>query len=521
MAVGEYLPPLVTELKADISGLKKGFDEAKAMARKYKQDIDDLSGGFRQTKTDADGAGKAVSDFERLVRSKMRTGETSVSAMRNQWDLLHRKIKEARTELAKPDGGTDDNHAQLKSLLKDAAALGSIAADFGIKLADAAGKGIANGAAAGGPYVQAAIVTAIIGAAVIAAPVIGAAIATAITLGLGAGVVGLAAYILKDDKQIKAAWEKLTDTTSGVFERAAKSMKKPFIEALNFFNREFPKLEPQLKAIFQAAGPLVMPLAEGMMGLVANMLPGLLDAVVNAGPAFEAFGRGLPVVGSALGEFFRIITENKEGIALFTGDMMSFLAKTILVAGYVIAFLTDAYVWIRKVSFATNDALKAVGNTLKGWWEGAKKWVTDLFNKVGESIMSGMVAGIKWKAKAVKDEIVNAVKGAWEAAKSWLQTGSPSRRYMELGKWTAEGYARGIDASTADTWASLKRMTIPGAANPRTAAAAGALPIGGAGGSDSGMVGVAHIYLDGRQIQQVGIKYAQRDKVRNTTTGWS
>lgn len=520
VAVGEYLPPLVTELKADISGLKKGFDEAKAAAKKYKEDIDGISGGFRQTKTDADGAGKAVSDFERLVRSKMRTGETAVSAMRNQWDLLHRKIKDTRAEMAKPDGGTDDNHAQLKSLLKDAAALGSIAADFGVKLGDAAGKGLANGAAAGGPYVQAAVVTALLGAAAIAAPVIGAAIGAAVVLALGTGVVGLAAYILKDDKQIKKAWEKLTETTSGVFERAAQPMKKPFIQALKFFTSEFKKLEPQLKAIFSAAAPLVMPLAQGFMGFLAGMLPGVLDAVVNAEPVFKALGESLPLVGQALGEFFRIISENDEDLVLFVKDLMTGTAKTIIAIAYLISFLTQAYAWIRRTTESVFAAMRSIAKALSEWWNATKKWVADLFNGVGQAIMSGMVAGIKWKAQAVKNEIVGAVKGAWEAAKSWLQTGSPSRRYMELGRWTAEGYAKGIDATTADTWASLKRMTIPGAANPRTAAAAGAVPLGGGGATGGGMVGVAYIYLDGRQIQQAGIKYAQRDKVRNNNTGW-
>jgi hypothetical protein len=116
------------------------------------------------------------------------------------------------------------------------------------------------------------------------------------------------------------------------------------------------------------------------------------------------------------------------------------------------------------------------------------------------------------------DQVLGEVKAAYEAVKRWLQTGSPSRRYAELGKWTAEGYAQGVDVSTDKTWASLKRMTIPGAASPATAAAATAAP---AQRNSLAVEGVAYIYLDGREIQQAGIKYAQRDKIRNNTTGWS
>ena len=518
MAADGYLPPLVTELKADVSGLRKGIDDAKAMVKKYKEDVDGLGEGFKKTKKESDGAGKGVSDFERLVRQKMRSGESAVSAARTEWERLHRVIRETRGSLAK-GGGSDNDHEILKNALKDVAALGSIAADFGIKLGDATGKGLANGAAAGGPYVQTAVAVAIIGAVAIAAPVIGAAIATAVTFGLGIAVLGLGAMILKERPKVQKAWEKLTETSSGVFKRSAASLEQPFIQAIKHITREFRKWEPMLAGIFGASSPLVMPLTEGITGFITGLLPGILQAIVNAQPAFEAFKTGFPLVGQALGEFFRIITENKEDIKLFTDDSMNAIARTILAIAYLISFLVSAYAWIRRTSDSVISAVTSITNTIVGWWNSAVEWVRQLFKGLGESIMNGIISGVKWRAEAMKNSIVDAVKSAWRAVSGYLQTGSPSRLYMQLGAWTAEGYAKGIDASTDKAWASLKRMAVPGSANPAVAAASVPSRIGG--GRPAEMVGVAHIYLDGREIQQAGITYAQRDKVRNNNTGWS
>src|SRR5690349_1153857 len=105
----EYLPPLVTKLKADITDLKKGFAEATKLQKKYKEDLDGLSTGFEKTTKKSKETGESVTDFERLVRSKMRSGETAVSAMRTEYERLNKVVKESRARLARgdtSDGGT-------------------------------------------------------------------------------------------------------------------------------------------------------------------------------------------------------------------------------------------------------------------------------------------------------------------------------------------------------------------------------------------------------------------------------
>jgi tape measure domain-containing protein len=67
------------------------------------------------------------------------------------------------------------------------------------------------------------------------------------------------------------------------------------------------------------------------------------------------------------------------------------------------------------------------------------------------AIVKGLVKGLNSAAKEVAQQAVNLVKGAWNAAKDFLGIHSPSKKFEEIGKFSAEGLALGFDknASTA------------------------------------------------------------------------
>jgi uncharacterized phage infection (PIP) family protein YhgE len=523
---GEYLPPLVTKLKADISDLKAGFEQAKKLQKDYADDLDKLDESFKKTKTSAHAAGQEISDFERLVRSKSRSGETAVSAMRTEYERLAEVVKKTKKDLASGGiGGTDKDksYKELKQALEDMSKLSSIAADFGIKLGDAAGKGLANGAAAAGPYVQTAIAAAITAAVLLAAPYIGATLAAAMTLGLGAAVIGLGAYILKERPKIKKAWESLTETTSGVFERSALGLEKPFVKAIKTIEREFKKLEKPLTALFNAASPLVQPLANGFMGMLANMLPGLTTALINAKPAFDSLGQNLPKIGTAIGEFFRIISENPDEVALIIEQMINLISNTLVLLAYLISGLTIAYGWIDTVGKKTREALGEVVSTLINWWNGAVTWVSDLFEGIGEGIMAGIRLGIKNGSSGLVNTLLSVLRGAWGAAAGFLQIGSPSKLYRKLGEWTMDGYAQGVEARQArvwDAWAGALDPSQPrGASGVAGYDAARASMSRVRGGTVTVSPAPVVVTLDGRVLYESNIKHSQRGALRNVTTG--
>jgi tape measure domain-containing protein len=94
--------------------------------------------------------------------------------------------------------------------------------------------------------------------------------------------------------------------------------------------------------------------------------------------------------------------------------------------------------------------------------------ITDFVNgfigdvtQLGKDIIDGLVNGIKDAAGAVTDAIVGAVKDGWNAAKKFLHIGSPSKLYKEMGVFTVEGYAVGVEQHAPRAHAALVAALQP------------------------------------------------------------
>ncbi len=80
------------------------------------------------------------------------------------------------------------------------------------------------------------------------------------------------------------------------------------------------------------------------------------------------------------------------------------------------------------------------------------------FTSVGTSLISGLVAGIKAGATAVLNAITGVVQGGIDAAVKLLDIGSPSKVFHEIGGFTAEGFAQGIDDGAPEAERSMADM---------------------------------------------------------------
>lgn len=93
----------------------------------------------------------------------------------------------------------------------------------------------------------------------------------------------------------------------------------------------------------------------------------------------------------------------------------------------------------------------------------------------GASMMDGFAAGIRSRAASAAQAAASAVAQAISAAKSKLQINSPSKVFMQIGKWTVMGMEKGLDnnayrvansaASLADSAISNVRDSISKIAN--------------------------------------------------------
>ena len=139
---GEYLPPLITELKADLSDLAKGFAKAKTLQKDYKASVEGLGESFQETREEAVETGKAITDFERLVGSKMRAGGNVVATLRREYQQLSEQIVSLRKRMS--EGGDESLFGDLRSALGDTAKLAELGQEMGITLGDSVGKGFGS-----------------------------------------------------------------------------------------------------------------------------------------------------------------------------------------------------------------------------------------------------------------------------------------------------------------------------------------------------------------------------------------
>jgi prefoldin subunit 5 len=197
--------------------------------------------------------------------------------------------------------------------------------------------GAKAGLAAGGP----ALTGVLVGIAASAAPALAATISGAVLGGVGAGgVIGGIALAAKDPR-VEAVAQEVGETLLGELQDAASGFVDPVIQSLQMFGSA--GIGDKLAPTFDRLAKHVEPLAEGLMGLIDNALPGLERAAEAAGPSLEVLAQYLPEIGSAISDFFFSISDDPETAADALEIFINTIIDAIKFAGDFIEVLTGVY----------------------------------------------------------------------------------------------------------------------------------------------------------------------------------
>lgn len=246
---------------------------------------------------------------------------------------------------------------------------------------------------------------------------------------------------------------------------------RSFIERFKGMDEGTKKLIITVLAIIAAIGPLLIIVGKvagaisAIMGLMTTLAPVL--AVVKG--AFIAVAGAItwPIVAiAALIAAGILLWKNWDKVKEFAGRL-----KDAVVSKF--AELRDGVVnWITNLREAVTARFTAIRDSaverIKGLWEGIKQVFLsflkggiiglindyvlkpflgiDLF-KIGRDIVQGLINGIKNMAGNVAGAIRDVANNAINAAKNFLGIKSPSRVFEQLGKFTGEGFAEGIEAT--------------------------------------------------------------------------
>ena len=186
-----------------------------------------------------------------------------------------------------------------------------------------------------------------------------------------------------------------SDGVSGGAKDVGNAIKKPIDEAK--------KTAKTAKSEFKSAGE--------------DMVKGLADGIKGSSAAKDGITK---LVDDA-------VNKAKQASSKFTAAGKDWAAK--LASG------------IKSGSSGVNSAVASVINSAVS----KAKSGSGQMRSAGASMMDGFAAGIRSRAASAAAAAASAVAQAIAAAKSKLQINSPSKVFMQIGKWTVMGMEKGLD----------------------------------------------------------------------------
>lgn len=238
-------------------------------------------------------------------------------------------------------------------------------------------------------------------------------------------------------------------------QRAVEGIGQFLQVAIPALSQKLPSLiQSFLPVIIQSAVTLVTSLITALPGIVttlAEMMPDLVDMVVNG--VINALVAATPVLVRQMPKMVKAIAK---GLIKAVGTLVS--------AGKSL---------IRSLSTAILNALSSLASRAVGYArripERIKSGLSSLAS-AGRDLIEGLWNGIKEKFDSVVAKVSALASKLPKAVKKVLGISSPSKVFMELGKWIPEGLALGIEKnmdavySASDAMADATAFT-PGASD--------------------------------------------------------
>ena len=330
---------------------------------------------------------------------------------------------------------------------------------------------------------------------------ISAAITGGLLGGAGLGLIGIGAWILKDEPAVREAATSLALTVGSVFRSAAIPLIAPIADAVEMIRWAVIRWGPQFRTMFELIAPAIKPLTEGLIGMISNMLPGFTELIRQATPFLIDLAGALPQLGEHIGGFFRIIDGGGPQASQFFKDLLTLLGLGILAFGAVIRVATELYPVFRMLVGSsvigmflqlTNAAWKArdsigafasrvieVIRGLPGRIKSAVGSLGNLLYNAGRNVVQGLIDGIKSKfgslaniASSLASTIRNYLPFSPAKVGPLSGSGSPFRS----GQAIARDLAGGMSASLPAVASAGDQLAGAVGVGGRSGSSAAALP---------------------------------------------
>lgn len=203
--------------------------------------------------------------------------------------------------------------------------------------------------------------------------------------------------------------------------------------------------------ILMQLGQLLLQLAQYIIANVPNALNAamqffgaVLQGIVTYGPQILMTLIGLlgQLIGQVISWAGQMLANAVSAAANFLGGLMGGLASLPgQVASFLGGIISNVASWVGEMaSNAIDAASRFASNLIDGLAS-----IPDQVVSIGGQIIQGMVDGVVGAARGLIDAVGGAVSGAIDWAKGLLGIASPSKVFREIGQYTMQGMALGVD----------------------------------------------------------------------------
>lgn len=218
-----------------------------------------------------------------------------------------------------------------------------------------------------------------------------------------------------------------------------------------------------LPVLIQSAVSLVTSLIQALPGIISalvEMLPDIVDTVING--IVDALIAAIPVLVKQMPQMVKAIASG-----------LIRVSSTLVSAGKrLISALSSAI-----TSAISSLAGKAI-SFAKKIPDGIKKGLGNL-KSVGANLLEGLWGGIKSRFDSVISRVKSMAARLPAAVKKVLGIASPSKVFMEVGKWIPEGLALGIERNISSVQNAVSAMSDATAFTPNVGSFTAGISSGG------------------------------------------
>lgn len=200
---------------------------------------------------------------------------------------------------------------------------------------------------------------------------------------------------------------------------------------------------------------MIVGILKGIAANIGNVVKAAADIIVNFINGISAnLGN---VINAGINLALSFIEGVANGISRNSGRLEAAIRSVIqamaqaglaVIRGAISGFTSGGKTLLQGFCNGVKSMMGSAGSAVKGCVNSAKRAASGLGSALvgaGKSMIQGLVNGISSMASAVASKARSIVQGAVNAAKKALKINSPSKVFIEIGRYTTEGFAVGLD----------------------------------------------------------------------------